>query len=59
MRVPNSGPAERARRELIEHYSKALRRLQRIPPHRREGEHADIGEETCRAMLGVEVKEVS
>ncbi|QYO78407.1 hypothetical protein [Devosia salina] len=51
MRVPNSGKAERERQALIRRLEKKLAYFQSIPASRREGECADAGEDTCRALL--------
>jgi hypothetical protein len=51
MRVPSTGPREQERQRLIRKFEADLRRLQRIPLRRREAEHADIAEQTCRTML--------
>lgn len=51
MRVPNTGPAEVERQQLIKKLEADLRRIERIPQKRREAECADIAEESCRAML--------
>lgn len=51
MKVPSSGPMTRERDELLAHYRKQLARFQAVPTHRREAECADLGEETCRALI--------
>lgn len=51
MRVPNSGPAERERQGQIRRLEKKLAYFQSIPPHRRDDECADEGEQTCCALL--------
>lgn len=51
MRVPVTGPAERERQAQIARLVMKLQYFQRIPPHRREDECADAGEQTCRALL--------
>lgn len=51
-RVPNTGPGERRRAELVRRYESLLKALKRIPPRRRENECADVREDICRTMLG-------
>lgn len=51
-RVPNTGPAERERLAQIKRYTSLLREMERVPPHRREDECADVRADMCRRMLG-------
>lgn len=51
MRVPNAGKVERERLDQIRRLNKKLAYFQSIPPHRRDDECADEGEDTCRALL--------
>lgn len=51
VRVPNTGPVERERQELIRKLERDLRGLEAVPPRQRENELADVREDICRAML--------
>lgn len=51
-RVPNTGSAERERLAQIKRYTSLLREMERVPPHRREDEVADVRADVCRRMLG-------
>lgn len=51
VRVPNTTPTVRERYALIRKLERDLARFQAIPANRREDECADVGEQTCRALL--------
>jgi hypothetical protein len=48
MRMPET---DQEREKLIAKLHRDLKRFQAVPAHRREAEHADEREETCRALL--------
>jgi hypothetical protein len=51
MRVPHIDSQTRERATLVFKLEADLERFSKIPPHRRESECADEGEQTCKALL--------
>lgn len=51
MHVPSSGPKVRERQKRIEYLRKILAEIERIPPHRREDECADVKEASIRKAV--------
>lgn len=51
MRPPDIHVDARDRAKRVAQLHKTVQRFKAIPPDRREDEHADIGEVTCRALL--------
>lgn len=49
--VPRSGPNAAACRKRLAEYRKRLAAFKRVPARWREAEHADLGEETCLALI--------
>lgn len=51
MRVPSSGPKTKERQERLKHLRSVLAELERLPPHRREAECADVRERSIRIAI--------
>ncbi|SFC10166.1 hypothetical protein [Devosia psychrophila] len=51
MRVPQINPAQASRDKLIAKLERDLKALQKIPPHQREAELADVRQEAAALLL--------
>lgn len=51
MDIPRTGPKVRELQQRLDYLRKRLSAFEQVPAYRREAEHADEGEKTCRVLI--------